>query len=131
MAPELVLATAGAIHAWRAASPGLTIYGAHLGRLVVTTRRLLFFAGGSDGIDDGALDEGGLAAPGSLALPVEQITARLVRRWDGATFLSITSDDGERYAFMARLDLGRARLHAVHAAVAKAQAERRASPYRS
>jgi hypothetical protein len=120
-APEVPLLTVDDLHVWRASKPGMTIFGAARGQLVITTRRLLFHSVGSSG---------------SLELAIERLSARIDRRWDGAVFLvvSVSPADGgtpASYAFMPRVFTRQAELHAAHAAIAKAQSEHLANPYRS
>lgn len=109
--PDVVLGVIDRIHAWRTARPGLTILGSHLGRLVLTSRRLWFLSSGFNGVFNafdfhplgrrpaglrlGAtpaeeVDTRALVNPGSLNLSLRQIAGSEVRRrYDLSSYLRI------------------------------------------
>lgn len=131
-APEHDLAVLDRYWVWPRDKPGYTMFGAYIGRLVLTDRRLLFLSTGSNGIlhqllyrsppSTEHLDHSALKNRGSLSLWLERIDlTSLARRVDLSwylivrgrqtthTFMSKTGFDRERLAeFQEALEVQRA-----------------------
>lgn len=146
--PGVVLGVLDRIYAWRERRPGFTILGAHVGRLLLTSRRLLFLSTGSNGIlqpfayhllgglpaqiafgetRTDELDTGALVNPGSLNLGLERIArAEVRRRIDVSSYLAIEiprRDGSVRHvSFMTRHGLERRPLVAFRDALERARA---------
>jgi hypothetical protein len=128
------------ISAWRAPRPGMTMFGSHVGRLILTTRRLLFLSTGSSGMGRAfassalggpvamltvgqtvtdELDLGALRNEGGLSLPLDHVTAaRVHRRWDFSTYLTVETAGTGAYpracSFMTRFGQDGPAIRALH-----------------
>ena len=53
--PEIVLDGIDGIYMWRARKPGWTLFGSHVGRILLTNERFLFLSTGVSGLGKAAL----------------------------------------------------------------------------
>lgn len=128
---ELMLAAIDSIYSWHAKRAGVTLFGSHLGRLLLTNRRLLFLSTGTSGMAQSLvyqllgnlpalvwgvtrtdeLDLRTLTNEGSLNLVLERIVScRVKRRFDLSSYLSIdihTAGGTRPVSFMTRLGFNR------------------------
>lgn len=145
------MAALGRAYAWHRAKPGLTLFGAYVGHLLVTNRQLIFLSSGNNGIltalffgffgffDGPRLDivsgttrihDLGLAAlanEGSFALPLTHITgSRIGKRLDFSNYLAIEAvhapGAARSWSFMDRYGLRRNDLVAVQHALERERA---------
>jgi len=134
--PETVVDAFDGLSMWRAAKPGMTLFGSHVGRVLLTTERILFLSSGTNGVARNALvsalggplagltlgqtkaDELDLSAlrnESSLSGRLEHIVnSRVARRWDFGSYL-VVETTGTRslppaFSFMTRYGLSRGRL---------------------
>jgi len=111
---ETVVRSESEVYRWEGPKARMTLSGTMLGTLVLTDERLLFLStGGNDAARrvraaalggalagelaasrTGALDLSALDAPGSFAVPLDQVAgARAARRWDATKYLSVDLHD--------------------------------------
>jgi hypothetical protein len=155
--PEVILATVDGLYVWKAPKPGMSLIGARIGRVVVTSRRFLFLSTGTSGLGKAMLmtavggpllgftlgrtrtdelDLGALSAEGSLDIPLERVVAaRVARRWDFSNYLALDTQDTDgsarTFAFMTKLGRSRDELLAAQVAIDKARSDRASHPYRA
>jgi hypothetical protein len=134
--PDVVLGVIDRLYSWHARRPGLTLFGAYFGRLVLTSHRLMFLSTGSNGIlralgfsvvgglpaqltlgetRTEELDTSALVNPGSLNLDLQRVArSEISRRWDFSYYLVIEvprPDGSSRFvSFMTQYGLIRGRL---------------------
>lgn len=151
---ETVLVGADDFFAWRRPKPKMSILGAHVGRLIVTSRQILFLSTGTSGAGRAMLaalggpivswtlgrtrtDELDLSAlenEGSLAVPLLEMTAiEMRRRWDFASYLTLTTTARHELppacAFMTKIGFNRDELARIVSVAQKARAALE-TPYR-
>lgn len=119
-AGEVVLFAQDGLQLWRERRPGFTIFGSYVGRVLLTSSRLLFLSAGDSGATRrllaGAalgpigllvfgetptadLDERALEAEGSLAVPLGAITAHAAqRRCDCTNYVGVQYMQGDTVA---------------------------------
>jgi hypothetical protein len=127
---ETVVRTTTEVYRWEGAKAKMTLSGTMLGTLVLTGGHLLFLStGGNDmgrrlrsaviggalggelaGVRTGGLDVSALEAPGSFAIPVDQVDeARAASRWDRTKFLAVRLRDADgapfEFAFMRKMGM--------------------------
>ena len=123
---------------WKRERPGYTMFGAKLGRLLLTDRRLLFLSTGSNGTwhqlifrsvpGTDHLDKSALGRPGSLALRLERIElTALSRRTDLSWFLIVRTKNAV-YTFMSKLGFNKPQLEEFQAVLEETRAAWLASP---
>ena len=134
--PDVVLDVIDRMYSWHARKPGATILGAYVGRLLLTSHRLMFLSTGSNGVirnlafnfvgglpaqltfgqtDTEFLDTSALVNPGSVNLELQRIArSQVCRRIDFANYLVVEiprADGSSRFiSFMTRLSLTRGKL---------------------
>lgn len=134
--PEVVLGVIDRLYSWHARKPGVTILGAYVGRLLLTSRRLMFLSTGSNGIIRAfafnfvgglpaqltfgqtrteELDFSALVNRGSLNFRIQRIAqAQIFRRYDFSYYLVMEiprADGSSRFiSFMTRYGLTRGHL---------------------
>ncbi|MEO8504920.1 MAG: hypothetical protein ABI609_13565 [Acidobacteriota bacterium] len=144
---ECVLATIDQIYCWHARRAGFTLFGSHLGRLLLTDRRLAFLSSGNAGMARGlvenivgglpvqllfgesrtdAIDWDGAAEVGGLNLVLPRIVgAEVKRRFDFSSYLSVAihtaAGPSRHVAFMSRLGFDRFELLAFLDALERAR----------
>jgi len=154
--PETLLSAADDFFAWLRPKPGMSIFGAHVGRLLLSSRRLLFLSTGTSGAGRAALtaaiggpilsmtigrtrtdelDLGALQNEGSLAVPLLETTSLEVRRrWDLANYLTLVTTAAQdlppAVAFMTKVGFNRGVLERFKAEYDKARALLSSTPYR-
>lgn len=109
--PEVVLDAIDGIYMWQAAKPGWTLFGSYVGRLMLTSERILFLSTGVTGVgrtllftavggplagltfgrtSTEELDLTALREPSSLSGSLQFVTsARVRRRWDLSSYLTV------------------------------------------
>jgi hypothetical protein len=133
---EIVIDALDGLHMWRAAKPGVTLFGSLVGRVLLTSQRFLFLSTGTSGIGKeflfaaaggplvrltlgqtttDQLDLSALGNEGSLSGRLEHVTgSRVVRRWDLSSYLVVetagTLGLPPICSFMTRLGFNRGRL---------------------
>ena len=133
--PEVVADALDGMYMWRAARPGVTLFGAYVGRVLLTNHRFLFLSTGATGVSRGwvftaaggltmltfrktttdQLDLSALRNEGSLSGRLDHITSsRVARRWDLSNYLVVetagTSSLPSVCSFMTRVGLSRGSL---------------------
>ena len=118
--PEVVLHVFDGLYAWPSPRPGWTLFGAHVGRVLLTTKRFHFLSTGSSGVGKELLyataggpaarlalgqtstedlDLGAIRHEGSLSLPLRCITgSRVARRWDSTNYLVVEAEGAGGYS---------------------------------
>ncbi|HVE69982.1 MAG TPA: hypothetical protein VNI54_01340 [Thermoanaerobaculia bacterium] len=123
---------------WKRDRPGYSMFGAKIGRLLLTDRRLLFLSTGSNGIlhhvifrsapDTDRLDKSALGRRGSLALRLEIIQhTALSRRGDFSWFLIVRTKSAV-YTFMTKYGTNKGQLEEFQAVLEETRAAWLASP---
>ena len=121
---ELTQASIDGLYRWNAEKPGMSLIGTYRGRLLLTSRRLLFLSIGGSGLagdvamtalfgplgaalvrmPTGDLDLAALEREGSEAFPLESIELlEKVRRWDLSSYLRLRTVSGATSVFMTKL----------------------------
>ena len=121
---ELAQASLDGLYRWDAEQPGMSLTGTYRGRLLLTSRRLLFLSIGGSGLANdlamtalfgplGAtlartptsdLDMSALEREGSEAFRLESIASlEKVRRWDFSSYLRLRTESGATSVFMTKL----------------------------
>jgi hypothetical protein len=148
---EVMLAAIDSIYSWHAKRAGVTLFGSHLGRLLLTNRRLLFLSTGTSGMARALvyqllgnlpalvwgvtrtdeLDLSTLTNEGSLNLVLERIVrCQVKRRVDLSSYLSVDihAAGGTRpVSFMTRLGFARKTFLEFRDALEKARLGHRVS----
>lgn len=133
---EAVVDAFDGLYMWRAARPGMTLIGSHVGRVLLTTQRFLFLSTGTSGVGKellftavggplirltlgqtttDQLDLSALRNEGSLSGRLEHITnSRVARRWDLSNYLVVETAGPASLppicSFMTRFGQSRGRL---------------------
>jgi hypothetical protein len=155
--PDVVLGVIDRLYSWHARKPGLTIGAAYVGRLLLTSHRLMFLSTGSNGLIRAfafnvvgglpaqltfgqtrteELDTSALVNPGSLNLELQRVARSLVsRRFDFGNYLVIEiprTDGSSRFiSFMTRYGLTRGTLLGFQESLERARDSLPALPSRA